>query len=104
MPGLYLMKINSSISKIWFIILTDVIDARNIPSTSSAVNSGFNRVNKPSPIKSGTCRSNKRSPVKNGVIRANKPSCSSTNYVAKMNNTETPLLVYIDSTIRYAKV
>jgi len=103
MPGLYLMKINSSISKIWFIILTDVLDARNIPSTSSAVNSGF-RVNKPSPIKSGACRSNKRSPVKNGFTRANKPSCSSTNYIANMNSNETPLYVYIDSITRSAKV
>jgi len=78
-------------------ILTDVIDSRNIPSTSSAVDSGFIRVNKPSPNKSGVYRFNKQSPV-------NKPSCSSTNYVANINSKETSLLVYIDSTTRFAKV
>ncbi|XP_060872242.1 uncharacterized protein LOC132946323 isoform X3 [Metopolophium dirhodum] len=84
-------------------LANDVIDARNIPSTSLAVNSEFIRVNKPSPIESEIYRFNKRSPVSNGFIRANKPSCSSTNYVAHMNSNETPLFVYIDSTTRSAK-
>jgi len=59
-------------------MLTDAIDTRNISSSSSH--------------------------VKSGVIRANKPSCSSSNYIANVESNQTPLLVYIDSTTRYAKV
>lgn len=74
------MKINiSSISKIWHIILTEIIiEERNIPSTSSSINSEF--------------------------VRLNKPSYSSSNYVANVDSDKTPLLVYIDSTTRYTKV
>ncbi|XP_022160939.1 uncharacterized protein LOC111027039 isoform X2 [Myzus persicae] len=47
-------------------------------------------------------RLKKQSPVQNKYVRtnANRPSCSASNYVAKIGSTETPLLVYIDSTIR----
>ncbi|XP_029346760.1 uncharacterized protein LOC100165674 isoform X1 [Acyrthosiphon pisum] len=71
----------------------DIIDARNIPSTSSAVSSGIIRVNKPSPIKniidarnipstssavsSGIIRVNKPSPIKNIIDARNIPSTSS---------------------------
>lgn len=85
------MKINSSISKIWFIIFTDVIGAKNTTSTSS-------------PVKSVIFQVNKQSSVKNKFIRTDKPSCSSTNYVANIESSKTQLLVYIDSTIRKAKV
>jgi len=78
----------SSISKIWFIFLTDIIEARKKPSL---VNSGLMHVDK-------------RSSVNNGFLRANKPSCSSSNYVANVDSKQTSLLVYIDSTTRYAKV
>ncbi|XP_015373933.1 PREDICTED: uncharacterized protein LOC107168897 isoform X2 [Diuraphis noxia] len=55
----------------------DVMDTRNILSSSLRVNSG--------------------------LIHANKPSCSSSNYIANVESNQTPLLVYIDSTTRYAK-
>ncbi|KAL5238924.1 hypothetical protein ACI65C_006334 [Semiaphis heraclei] len=55
----------------------DVIDTRNISSSSSHVNSGY--------------------------IDANKPSWSFSNYIANVGSNQTSLMVYIDSTTRYAK-
>lgn len=68
----------------------NVIDARNIQSTSSPVNSGLNHVKKQSKVKK--------------LVHLNEPSYSSSNYFADMESNQTPPLVYMDSTTRYAKV
>jgi len=72
------LKINISfISKIWFIILTDIIESTNIQLTNSPVNSGF--------------------------VHTNKSSCLSTNYVENVESKHTPPLIYNNSNKQFVK-